>query len=81
MRALCGALATVHAVIQGGRGRTVAELAAEVEQQLDGPRGIDAVAAGRGDCARPRAMEVAAALNRLRTLQVGQGGGRAPPGL
>ena len=85
-RALCGALAAAHVVLQTGGPRTVAALAADLERQLEGPRGIDAVSGGRGDCARPRLPEIAAALNRLRTMQLGLpsaggGGARAPPGL
>jgi hypothetical protein len=69
VRALCGMLSTVHAQLQGGP-RGIADLAASVEALLDGPRGIDALSAGRGDCSRPRLAEIGAALNRVRTMKM-----------
>lgn len=77
-RAIGGLLA--HAVARGhldGR-RTVAELLAVLEAALD-REGLDLLAERPGehpgDLARPRMAEVAAALNRLRTLRVVTQGG------
>ena len=54
--------------------RILADLDADLEQ-----RGIDALAeAGFGDRARPRRFEIAAALNRLRSLRVAPAVGASP---
>ena len=46
----------------------------EIEAMLDGDQGLDAVAqfSHPGNLSRPRRHEIAAAMNRLRTLQVSQ---------
>ena len=50
--------------------RSLAQLLDEIEAQLDA-RGLEALAEpGFGDRARPRRFEIAAALNRLRTLRL-----------
>lgn len=73
-----------HAVARGhldGR-RTIAAALALLDTDLD-RAGLDLVAERPGehpgDLARPRALEIAAALNRLRTLRVRQVAPVAPP--
>lgn len=65
------AYATAHGVLDGGR--TIAEILAALDAALD-RAGLDLLAERPdehpGDLARPRMLEVAAALNRLRTLKV-----------
>lgn len=72
-RAIAAALLLISKQIQRQQQpATIASIVSGLEQQMDGPAGLDAVAAGRGDCARPRGLEIAAALNRVRSLRVRQ---------
>ena len=72
-RAIGAALAAIHRqVTQQQRQASVAQIVHGLAAQMDGAQGLDAIAGGRGDCARPRPFEIAAALNRLRSLEVQQ---------
>jgi hypothetical protein len=65
------AWAVAHGVIDGRR--TIAEVLAALDAELD-RAGLDLLAPRPGehpgDLARPRPLEIAAALNRLRSLRV-----------
>jgi hypothetical protein len=61
-------LACAHGLVDGRR--SIAELCDLVEQRI-AAEGLAAIAApGFGDRARPRRFEIAAALNRLRSLRI-----------
>lgn len=64
--------ALVHMAASMDGGTSVRELLGKLRAELDGPRGIDALHPRwrLGNLAMPREQEVAAALNRLRALQV-----------
>jgi hypothetical protein len=72
-RAIAAALMLIRTQLrQQKQPQTVAQIISTLVKQVDGPAGLDAIAAGRGDCVRPRNLEVAAALNRIRSLVVQQ---------
>lgn len=72
-RAIAAALMLIRTQVQQQtQPETVAHIIGTLVKKMDGKAGLDAIAAGRGDCARPRALEIAAALNRIRSLVVQQ---------
>jgi hypothetical protein len=72
-RAIAAALMLIRTHVQQQRQpETVAQMIGGLVKRMDGPAGLDAIAAGRGDCARPRDLEIAAAVNRIRSLVVQQ---------
>lgn len=72
-RAIAAALMLIRKQVQQQqRPATVAQIVSGLVEQMDGPAGLDALAAGRGDCAWPLGLEIAAALNRIRSLLVQQ---------
>lgn len=64
-RAIAGALLLLRSWVTAGRFSTVPEALQAVESAFDAG-GLDALGGRKGDYARPRRLEVAAALNRLR---------------
>lgn len=64
-RAIADALLLMRSWVSAGRFRTVPEALQALESALDSG-GLDALGGKNGDYARPRRLEVAAALNRLR---------------
>ena len=70
-RAIAAALMLIRTrLAQQRHPQSVAQMIGTLAVQMDGPAGLDAIAAGRGDHARPRNLEIAAALNRIRSLRV-----------
>jgi len=68
-RAVAEALMTLTSDNQF-RGRTIPEVLDRIDQRL-AERGLDGIGKARGDLARFRRTELAAALNRLRNLKTG----------
>ena len=72
-RAIAAALMLIRTQVQQQRQpETVAHIIGALVEKMDGEAGLDGIAAGRGDCARPRGLEIAAALNRICSLVVQQ---------
>lgn len=75
-RAIGAALGLIHQQLSRAApqaaSQSVPDIVGSLVRQMDGPQGLDAITGGRGDCARPRAFEIAAALNRVRSLSVRQ---------
>ncbi len=75
-RAIGAALGLIHQQLSRAApqaaSHSVSDIVGGLVRQMDGPQGLDSITGGRGDCARPRAFEIAAALNRVRSLSVRQ---------